>query len=106
MGRMVAVEEFRGFEALRLEERLRQAEEQFGSPAVRLRELVDGMTLGRPTESFRFAAADNAVYIPLVGISDVVTSQEDMTLKAQNYALSRLRGLSPCPDGLKFRVSS
>lgn len=85
MGRLIALEDFRGFEALKLAERLRQTEQRFGSPTVRLAELTLDMTLGRPAEDFRFPSADNTVYIPLVGISDVVTSADELTLKAQNY---------------------
>lgn len=86
MGRMITAEEFRGFGPLRLAERLRQAQQGFGAPAVRLWELALTMTLGRPGDAFVFPSADNCVFIPLLGISDVVRSTDEMTLKPQNYA--------------------
>jgi len=86
MGRMLPVGEFRGLEEIRLREQLRQAEGRFGSAAVHLGDIAFATTIGRPGESFSFPATDNAVFVPLVGISDVVTSKDEMTLKAQNYA--------------------
>jgi hypothetical protein len=85
MGRMVAVEDFRGIEALRLAEDLEEAEQHFGTQAVRLGDLTKELRLGRPTAGFAFPSADNAIFIPLVGNSDVVASPEEMTLKGQNY---------------------
>jgi len=53
---------------------------------VSLADLSLRLTLGRASKTFAFPAADNAVFVPLVGISDAVTSRDDMTLKPQNYA--------------------
>lgn len=86
LGRLVAPDEFRGLEPLRLAEQLRQAKRRFQVPAVRLGELAQAIHLGRPGDEFAFPSADNALYIPLIGISDVVDSTEAMTLKLQNYA--------------------
>ncbi|MDZ7652839.1 MAG: hypothetical protein U5L03_09950 [Burkholderiaceae bacterium] len=35
---------------------------------------------------FSFAVHDNALFIPLIGNSDVVASADDLKLKKQNYA--------------------
>lgn len=86
LGRFVAPESFRGFESLRLIEQLRQAEHRFQAPAVRLGELAEAIQVGRPGDDFEFSRSDNALYVPLIGISDVVDSIEAMTLKRQNYA--------------------
>jgi hypothetical protein len=85
LGRLVDPVGFRGLDALRLRERFRQAEVRSGTPAVPLRELAQGFKLGRPAEGFRFPTTANSIYMPLIGVSDVVTSVEDMTLKLQNY---------------------
>lgn len=86
LGRFVAPDEFRGFDSLRLAERLRHAEHRFHAPAVMLGDLAREIRLGRPGDEFSFPTLDNAFYIPLIGISDVVDSSEAMTLKRQNYA--------------------
>ncbi len=86
LGRFVAAEDFRGLEPLRLDEQLRRAERRFQAPAVRLGDLAQAIQLGRPGDDFVFSTAGNALYIPLIGISDVVDSTEALTLKKQNYA--------------------
>jgi hypothetical protein len=48
--------------------------------------LAQEIRLGRPSDDFAFPIAINSLYIPLVGLSDVVNSTEAMTLKRQNYA--------------------
>jgi type I restriction modification DNA specificity protein len=53
---------------------------------VRLGDLAQEIRLGRPGDEFSFPTTDNAFYIALIGISDVVDSTEAMTLKRQNYA--------------------
>jgi hypothetical protein len=86
LGRFVAPENFHGLEPLRVAEDIRRVEDGFGAPAIRLEELATAIRLGRPDEEFEFPNADNALYVPLIGISDVVDSSEEMTLKRQNYA--------------------
>jgi hypothetical protein len=86
LGRFVSPEEFRGFNYLRLTEQLQQAEKRLHVPGVHLGELAKEIRLGRPGNDFAFPQSDNAIYIPLIGISDVVDSPEAMTLKLHNYA--------------------
>jgi hypothetical protein len=86
LGRYVALQGFTGLDRLRMGEQLEQAGRVFGAPAVRLGELAVAITLGRSGSEFHFPAAENALFVPLIGISEVVDSQDDMTLKAQNYA--------------------
>jgi hypothetical protein len=86
LGRYVTLQGFTGLDRLRMEEQLEQAGRVFGAPAVRLGELAVAITLGRSGSEFHFPAAENALFVPLIGISKVVDSQDDMTLKAQNYA--------------------
>jgi len=85
LGRFVDVSTFTGVDALRTFEHLEQAERRFGYPAVRLEELATAITLGRPGNEFAFPRRDNAIFVPLIGISDVVDSLDDATLKQQNY---------------------
>jgi hypothetical protein len=86
LGRLVPRQEFRGLPHLRLAEQLRHAELRFLVPPVRLEDLAQAIRLGRPGEAFESRRGDNAIYIPLIGISNVVDSSEAMTLKSHNYA--------------------
>lgn len=89
LGRFVEPASFRSFEHLRASERLALAEKRFGVQAVSLASLRDvksGIMVGRPGDEFAFQPIENAIYIPLVGNSDVVESPDGLTLKPQHYA--------------------
>ena len=89
LGQFVGSASFRSIDHLRNAEALTSAQEQFGDPAISLAELGDvkaGITLGRSGDDFVFQSLDNAIYIPLIGNSDVMESPDDLKLKAQNYA--------------------
>lgn len=86
LGCYVSPEGFIGLDSIRMAERLEQATRTFGAPAIRLGELAVAITLGRTGNDFNFPTADNALFVPLIGISNVVDSKDGMTLKAQNYA--------------------
>ena len=86
LGRFVTPVGFRSLDVLRLNEQLQQAEKRFHAPAVQLGDLAQDIRLGRPGDQFAFRTIDNALFIPLIGVSDVVDSSEAMTLKRQNYA--------------------
>jgi hypothetical protein len=89
LGRFVTTDTFRSIESLRASEAMTTAEKRLGVQASSLAELGDvksGINLGRSGEEFAFQPLDNAIYIPLLGRSDVVESLDALTLKAQNYA--------------------
>lgn len=86
LGRLVNPVAFKGLNGLKITERFRQAEERSGTPALPLRELAHAVKLGRPDERFRFPEKANSLLLPVIGVSDVVTSVDDATLKLQNYA--------------------
>ena len=89
LGRFVESDSFRSIDHLRASEALKLVEKRFGVPASNLAELGDlksEITLGRPGDEFAFQPLDNAIYIPLIGKSDVVESPDALTLKPQNYA--------------------
>jgi len=68
---------------------MKAAEKRFGVQASSLAELGDvksRINLGRPDDDFAFQALENAIYIPLIGNSDVMESPDELKLKAQNYA--------------------
>lgn len=86
LGRYVTPGSFRGLEPLRLEEQLRGAEARFGVRTVSLGEIASDIRLGRPQPDFDFPAVANALFVPLIGNSDVVDDPEALRLKKQNYA--------------------
>ncbi len=86
LGRFVDPLSFTSLEALRTAERLEEAERRFAAPAVKLGELATSINLGRFGEDFAFKVQDNALFIPLIGNSEVVDFLGDLTLKKQNYA--------------------
>jgi hypothetical protein len=86
LGRFVDPFSFTSLEAIETAERFGEAERRFAAPAVRLDELATAINLGRFGDDFAFETQDNALFIPLIGNSDVVDSLEYLTLKKQNYA--------------------
>lgn len=86
LGRYVDALEFRSIDALRAGEYFESARKQIGFPAVALGDLATEINLGKFGEGFKFPPAVNAVFVPMIGHSDVVDSIEKLALKAQNYA--------------------
>lgn len=86
LGRYVDALEFRSIDSLRAGEYFVSASKQIGFPAVALDDLATEIDLGRFGDGFTFPEATNAVFVPMIGQSDVVDSIDDLTLKAQNYA--------------------
>ncbi|MCK9420535.1 MAG: hypothetical protein M0R70_14280 [Nitrospirae bacterium] len=86
LGRFVDPLSFRGLDLIRVQERFDQAERLFGASAIPLEELATVINLGRFSGDFQFPKHENAIFIPLIGISDVVASLDGLTLKPQNYA--------------------
>ena len=86
LGRYVAPTSFRGLEPLRLEEQLQNAERRFEIQPISLGDVASDIRLGRPQPEFEFPAAENALFIPLIGNSDVVDDPDALTLKKHNYA--------------------
>jgi hypothetical protein len=86
LGHYVDALEFRGIDSLRAGDYFETATKQLGFPAVALEDLAIEINLGRFGEGFKFPPASNAIFVPMIGQSDVVDSIDELTLKAQNYA--------------------
>ena len=86
LGRYVEALDFRGIDSFRAGDYFATASKQIGFPAVVLEDLATEITLGRFGDGFKFAPATNAIYVPMIGQSDVVVSIDDLSLKSQNYA--------------------
>ena len=79
LGRFVAAETFRSIEHLRASEALTLAEQRFGVQALeacRTGDVKSAINLGRPGDEFAFQPLENAIYIPLIGNSDVMESPD------------------------------
>ena len=86
LGRYVEALEFRGIDSLRAGDYFETASKQIGFPAVILEDLATEINLGRLGDGFKFPPASNAIYVPMIGQSDVIDSIDELTLKAQYYA--------------------
>src|ERR1039458_4908435 len=99
LGWFVASQTFAGIDAIRLAERFETVRRSFGGPAVRLGDFATAITLGRSGDDFRFPKLENSVFIPLIGSSDVVDSEDDLKLKRQNYCEV---GIDPARSDARF----
>jgi hypothetical protein len=86
LGRFVAPETFTSIEDLRTADAFVHAQRRFGAPPLKLRDLARAINLGRPGDTFAFRPLENAIFVPLIGNSDVMESLGDLTLKPYNYA--------------------
>jgi hypothetical protein len=86
LGRYVEALQFRGIDSLRAGAYIETASKQIGFSAVVLEEFATEINLGRFGDGFKFPPASNAIFIPMIGHSDVVDSFDDLTLKINNYA--------------------
>ncbi len=92
LGKFIEPSKFKSIEYLRSVDALSLAEKRFGFQAVNLAGLTElkdvksGIKLGQFGTDFAFQPLENAIYIPLIGNSDVVDSLDALTLKPQNYA--------------------
>ncbi|MDQ8145422.1 MAG: hypothetical protein P3A27_05055 [Gemmatimonadota bacterium] len=86
MGRFVDPLNFAGLDAIRATEQLAELASRFGVPSRTLGEFALELVVGRAGDEFEFRQQPNAIYVPLIGVSDVQESISDLTLKAQNYA--------------------
>jgi len=89
LGRFVSAAEFQSINQIRALDRIKAYEKRLGVEASNLGMLGDvktGIKLGRNILGFEFVREENAIYIPLIGESDVVVSPDEFRLKPHNYA--------------------
>jgi len=87
-GRLVPLRDFQGIDHLRYEDYLACKAREFGytpQPVSALSEIKQGLVRGRSAEGFVFPACENAIYVPLVGSSNVCLSPNQLKLKPANY---------------------
>jgi hypothetical protein len=86
MGCYVEANSFRSIGALRAARELDELAKRYGTSHDTLGELAMQVNLGRSTPNFTFPQVENAIYLPLVGSSDVHDQPDKLTLKPQHYA--------------------
>ena len=88
LGRLVALEHYRGWHALAAQEEERRLAERSGLTSVPLSEIVASVNLAdrRKDDTEAFADLPNSVYLPLIGTSPAVSALSDLRIKPQNYA--------------------
>jgi len=116
LGRVVSYVTFQGYQHLVGQERVAELEDRLGIPGIPLAKIATAINLSKATkEGPDFDEDENAIYVPLIGRSDVKTLLSDLTLKPHNYAQVVLdetqadaryvAGFLNSPDGLTVRES-
>lgn len=77
---------FRGIDAFRAEVEFQRLREKYEGDFYSIEQISKSIKLGKQGESFEFSDIDNAMYIPLIGKSNVVGSVDELTMRPQNYA--------------------
>ena len=85
-GKCVPADSFWTIEAVRLQDALLAGQKSFGASPRSLKDLALNIHRRHSRDETDFEDVENAVFIPLVGNSEVVTSKTDRTRKSQNYA--------------------
>jgi hypothetical protein len=88
LGRLVALEDYRGWHALVAAEEKQRLAERSGLTPQPLSEIVESVNLAdrRKPEAEAFADLPNSVYLPLIGTSPAVSVLSELRIKPHNYA--------------------
>jgi hypothetical protein len=115
LGRVVSYSTFQSYQHLVGQERVAEVEDRLGIPGIPLIKIATAINFSKAKESPGFEEEENAIYVPLIGRSDVRTLLSDLTLKPHNYAQVVLdqtqadaryvAGFLNSPDGLVVRES-
>jgi len=85
LGALVDRAEFKDYSSLAAQTKAEKLAWRFGLRPVPLKSVVLEINLGK-REGLGFEERPNAVYLPLIGRSDAVSSLSDLSIKPQNYA--------------------
>jgi hypothetical protein len=89
LGRLVALENYRGWYPLVAAEEEQRLAERSGLTPVPLADIVEAVNLAdrrKEDETEAFEDLPNAVYLPLIGTSPAVSALSDLRIKPHNYA--------------------
>lgn len=99
-GRLVAPTDFRGVRALEAQEQLDRTATRLGLTPACLQDILVAVNLTKSSEPPGFEEQPNAVYLPLIGRSDAVTSTGQFRLKPHNYAQLLVNPVAVDPEYL------
>ncbi len=115
LGRIVRYSTFQSYQHLVGQERVAELEDRLKLPGIPLVKIASAINLTKAKEPPGFEEEDNAIYVPLIGRSEVRTLLSDLTLKPHNYAQVVLddsqvdaryvAGFLNSPDGMIVRES-
>lgn len=86
LGCYVEGSSYRSIGAMRAAKELDAMAKRYGTVHSTLGALVTQINMGRASSGFTFPEVENAIYLPLIGSSDVHDQVDKLTLKLQNYA--------------------
>lgn len=115
-GRFVQPADFRGVRVLEAQEQFDRTASRLGLAPARLQDMLAAVNLTKSSEPPGFEEQPNAVYLPLIGRGDAVTSTGQFRMKPHNYAQllvnpaavnpEYLAGFFNTPLGLSIREQS
>lgn len=85
LGYLIDHSKFKSYRALVSEHRVKEVAKASGLNLTRISEIITGINLSKSVEHPGFEDLPNAVYLPLIGRSDAVTSTLEFSLKPHNY---------------------
>jgi hypothetical protein len=86
LGRIVHYATFQSYQHLVGQERVAQLEDRLSIPGIPLIKIAKEINLTKASEAPGFEEHENAIYVPLIGRSEVRTLLSDLSLKPHNYA--------------------
>ena len=115
-GRFVQLADFRGIRALEAQEQVDRTASRLGLAPTSLQDILVSVNLTKSSEPPGFEEQPNAVYLPMIGRGDAITSTGQYRMKPHNYAQllvnpdaadpDYLAGFFNTPLGLSIREQS
>lgn len=83
LGLWIDPNEFSNYETYEKTEKNKKLSKLYGGQFLELRNVLK--EINRPNKDNEFTSMENALYFPIIGITDVVSSVTDFKIKSQNY---------------------
>lgn len=99
-GRLVAPADFRGVRVLEAQEQVDRTASRLGLAPRRLQDILVAVNLTKSSEPPGFEEQPNAVYLPMIGRGDAITSIGQFRMKPHNYAQLIVNAAAADPDYL------
>lgn len=99
-GRLVAPANFRGVRVLEAQEQVDRTASRLGLAPTCLQDILVAVNLTKSSEPPGFEEQPNAVYLPMIGRGDAITSTGQFRMKPHNYAQLLVNPAAADPDYL------